>query len=520
MTETPDPINNLARKHFAIDYIFPYQRLVISNILRLSGMEGFIIDEDYKNELSPLQIVLLPTGAGKSLCFMLPAFFLEGITLVVFPLLSLLSDQLRRTIEAGLNTVILRGGQSREERKEIFGNCLSGNVKMILTNPETLCSPDVRKTLERARISHLVIDEAHTVSEWGDTFRPAYLELGNIIKTLNPELVTAFTATASGHVLKRIKEVVFFNEVPNVVFGNPDRTNISYSVIKSKNRNQTLLRKAADSPKPLIVFTSSRTGAQLTAKLLRRNLSCSNVYFYHAGLSKEEKSTVENWFFKSDDGILVATTAYGMGVDKGNIRTVIHLDPPPTVESYLQESGRAGRDRLPAKAILIYSDTVRENMSRIKNDLARKRYHSMVEYGENIKTCRREFLLKELDSSPEICHGCDICNDSIEQEVYPREILEIIKRNKRRFTKKELLFFLKGYGTPHLRERMLQKIKGFGTFSSWETDMLDELLVSMVKSGTLRLPVRGPGKYRITTGKSDMNGSIKGFFGRFHKGLR
>jgi len=520
MTEVIDPINRLAEKHFAIKYVFPYQRLVISNILRLSGVEGFIVDEDLKNELSPLQIVLLPTGAGKSLCFMLPAFFLEGVTLIVFPLLSLLSDQLRRTEEAGLNTVILRGGQSRDERQDIFEKCLSGDVKMILTNPETLGSPVVCETLKQVKISHLVIDEAHTVSEWGDSFRPAYLELGPIIKALKPDLLTAFTATASRHVLNRIKEVLFFDETPNVVFGNPDRVNISYSVINSINPNYTLLRKVIESPKPLIVFTSSRTGAELTAKLLRRNISGHEIFFYHAGLSRAEKHTIEEWYFHSESGVLVATTAYGMGVDKSDIRTVIHLDPPPTVESYLQESGRAGRDRLPAEAILIYSDKVGDYMNRIENDLARKRYESMVQYGKNREVCRREFLLQELDSIPEICNGCDICGNRIEEEDYPGLVLKIIKSNRRRFTKKELLFFLKGYRTPQIRERLLHEIKGFGTFSSWETDMLDELIDSLIKSGTLRLPLKGPGKYRITTKILDMNGSVKGFFGRFHKGLR
>jgi ATP-dependent DNA helicase RecQ len=307
-----DPLNEIAKDNFNIDYIFPYQRLVISNILKSAGVTGFEPDPSEEEETTPHQIVLLPTGAGKSLCFMLPCFLLDGITLVIFPLLSLMSDQLRRTEEAGINAVILKGGQSREERSKIFQKCRSNAVKMILTNPETALNNDIQRELKTLTIAHLVIDETHTVSEWGESFRPAYLEIHSILDALEIGLVTAFTATASPHILQKITEIIFPGTIPNIIYGNPDRDNISYKVIPSTSPTRTLQKLTEDSKKPLIIFAASRTGTELTARMLRNYLKHNNIFFYHAGLNKEEKDKVEKWFFDSENGILVATCAYGM----------------------------------------------------------------------------------------------------------------------------------------------------------------------------------------------------------------
>lgn len=496
--EINDPINEVSYKYFGIRYVFPFQRLVIANILRSLNVNGFEVDENFQDELSPSQIVLLPTGAGKSLCFMLPAFMIDGITLVVFPLLSLLSDQLRRTEESGLSAVILRGGQDSYERNEIFRKCSSGEVKMILTNPETLKNPQVLDRMSRLPISHVVIDEAHTVSEWGDSFRPAYLELTGILKALNPPVITAFTATASEHILKRIGEILFPESHPNIIYGNPDRTNISYSVEKSYNPSRTLLEIVRESEKPLIVFSSSRTSTELHARMLQREMQNSHIRFYHAGLSREEKDDVEKWFFTSNDGILSATCAYGMGVDKQNIRTVVHTEPPSTVEAYLQESGRGGRDRESARAILIHSPLCRERLEKITNPLAAGRYGQMLDYCENTKDCRRESLLAMLGSTPEICSGCDVCEKTAEKEK-PEQILgELIRRNRRRFTRREFIHFLKGYNTRETRSSFHYELMGYSSLREWDSDMIEELVDTMIRSGLIRVGQKLFRKNRLT----------------------
>jgi len=491
MNDLPDPLNQLAKNNFAIDYIFPYQRLVISNILRASGTAGFEIDDSFEEELSPRQIVLLPTGAGKSLCFMLPCLLLDGITLVIFPLLSLMSDQLRRTEEACINAVILKGGQSRDERDEIFQQCRANTVKMILTNPETLLNEEILYKIKNIPISHLVIDETHTVSEWGDSFRPAYLEIHKIISALRIKMITAFTATASPHILKRIKEIIFPGKTPNIVYGNPDRDNISYKVIHSTSPAKTLQEQIGISEKPLIIFSSSRTGTELTARMLRNHLKQDNIFFYHAGLENEEKEKVEKWFFNSIDGILVATCAYGMGIDKKNIRTVIHIDLPPTVESYLQESGRAGRDRKQSQAILLYNPSVRKKLKKMTNQLARDRFQSLIDYAENHTACRRETLLALLDSTPEICNGCDVCSDSLSTDEHKSQVLAILSKNKRRFSKRDFIHFLKGYRNRDIKAKLLHEINGFGILHDWDTDSIEEMIDVLISIKNIKIPRRG-----------------------------
>ncbi|MDA3811557.1 MAG: RecQ family ATP-dependent DNA helicase [Spirochaetaceae bacterium] len=496
-----DPINELAKCHFNIDYVFPYQRLVISNILRNASIKGFEVNEDLKEELSPHQIVLLPTGAGKSLCFMLPAIVLEGITLIIFPLLSLMSDQQRRTDQANIKSVIIRGGQNSIERKEIYEKCRSGGIKIILTNPETILSEDVLSNIKNITISHLVIDETHTVSEWGETFRPAYLDLYKIIYQLNIQQITAFTATASPHILNKIKQIIFPDSFPNIIYGNPDRNNIFYSVIKSDSPMKHLLDLVREEKKPLIIFSSSRTGCEITSRMLRRNLPDDNIFFYHAGLSKEEKREVESWFFESDKGILIATCAYGMGVDKSDIRTVIHINLPLTVESYLQESGRGGRDREPSKAILIYSENELNRLSKLSTPLSRDRFKSMINYATDNKNCRRENLLALLGSEPEICSGCDVCRETIFFDDTENGLYNILKRNKRRFTKHVLLYFLKGYHSNEIRDQLLYKINGFGILRNWNIDFILELIENKITYGYLQIIKRGLWKNKITLSK-------------------
>jgi ATP-dependent DNA helicase RecQ len=291
-----DPIDRVAKQNFNINYLFPYQRLVISNII-----EG----QD--------QIVILPTGAGKSLCFSIPAAFLDGPTLIIFPLLALMSDQARRLEETGLGVKILRGGQSKAERDAIFKACTAGKVRFLISNPETLIQDAVIDRLPTLKISHMVIDEAHTVAEWGDSFRPTYLKLREIKEKAKITQLSAFTATASEHIMSRLVEILFEGLTPHIVKAVPDRPNIKYSVHPALSKDHELRMLIPEIEKPAIIFCRSRTSAEMTAKLLARSGPDTPAKFYHAGLSKEEKADIESWFFDSDDGVLASTCAYGMG---------------------------------------------------------------------------------------------------------------------------------------------------------------------------------------------------------------
>jgi ATP-dependent DNA helicase RecQ len=442
-----------ARSDMGLSYLFPYQRLVIANILeaaRTAGIpfmpqgEGPQVDEQLRNaglqidempqdagpqidglpqDAEPQiderlqdkvarsdevpkdmpnvdgvppdpdreawsgygrQIVILPTGAGKSLCFQLPARVLARPTLVVFPILALMADQERRLRSQGIPVVLLRGNQSQEEREAIARALEKPANTFIIANPEVLQTAPVRRLLTQAQIAHVVIDEAHCVSQWGESFRPAYLELGKILADLKAPLLTAFTATASPQVLEKIRHYLFHDEAAHLVMGNPDRPNISYRICRTLAKESALRHLLRLLPRPSIVFCSSRSRTEQLARSLRYTLGTRDIYFYHAGLEREEKKAVEDWFFSSSTGILVATCAYGMGVDKSNIRTVIHFDCPDLVEAYLQEAGRAGRDGKAATAVLLWGPEDEASAG------------PMTEYGKNTACCRRELLLSLL----------------------------------------------------------------------------------------------------------------------------
>lgn len=332
-----------AREGFHVSYLFPWQRIVIANILdgeaALHEDEAFSGHTDDDDIYRGRQIVLLPTGAGKSMCFLVPALLLEGATLVIYPLLALMSDQKRRMEQAGIRSVVFKGGQTAEEREENF-NALTDKenpARVIIANPEVLCSENLLERLSQVKISHISIDEAHCVSEWGDSFRPSYLELGRVIKTLGVKLVTAFTATASKPVLDRIGEILFDGNY-HLVRGASDRANIHYAVRYAYAKKKAALELALTMKKPLIIFCGSRRRTEEMAHVCASYFGKEKTRFYHAGLTREEKTAVEEWFFNSTEGILTATCAYGMGVDKSDIASVIHLDAPEHLENFVQVS--------------------------------------------------------------------------------------------------------------------------------------------------------------------------------------
>jgi ATP-dependent DNA helicase RecQ len=442
-----DRVAALAKERFGLEYLFPYQRFVIANVLDAVRPESS--SREAVDEAAPMrQVVLLPTGFGKSLCFQLPALLLRGPTVVAYPLLALMEDQRRRLASLGIACALFRGGQSPEERRAAELAVERGEAKIIISNPECLSTPRLLDFLKEAKPSHLAIDEAHCVSEWGESFRPAYLELGRIAETLDPPALSAFTATASPAVFESVARILFQGLPYRVIEGDPDRPNIFYAVIRTLSREHTLVRLAKELPHPLLVFCSSREGSRILARLLAERLRETEVRFYHAALERAEKARVEAWFFASESGILVSTCAYGMGVDKKNIRTVVHYEAPGSVEAYLQEAGRAGRDGLPARAILIAGPGDESRLERKKDELGKSRFRAFLEYANSEEGCRRDMLLDLLGWPREgraPCSGCDRCGGggrgAREGEA---EITAFARANARRFTVEEAVALLRG----------------------------------------------------------------------------
>lgn len=433
-----DPIAALARERFGLAYLYPYQRLVAANVLDPIEEEGGRMR----------QIVLLPTGFGKSLCFQLPSLLLPGPTVVVYPLLALMADQERRLASLGIPCALFRGGQSPEERRRAEELVESGEAKIAITNPESLAKGGLLEFLKARRPSHLAIDEAHCVSEWGESFRPSYLELGRIARELDPPAVSAFTATASPLVFKAVAERLFGEEPYRLVAGDPDRPNIAYAVVKTLSAEHSLVRLASSLERPLIVFASSREGVQVLARLLSERLGERELRFYHAGLEKTEKKAIEDWFFASERGILVSTCAYGLGMDKKNIRSVIHYESPASVEAYLQEAGRAGRDGLPSRAVLIAGPGAEARLGLEQDEGRKARFRALLDYAGSGSGCRRERLLDLLGAPTEgraPCSGCDRCEGKAREEAEGAlEIGAFARANARRFTAEEALALLRG----------------------------------------------------------------------------
>ena len=481
--ENPDLLTLTAEERFGISYLFPYQRLVITNILRRAGLFG----EEEQAEAPPHQVVLLPTGAGKSLCFMLPACLLEGLTIVVFPLLGLMADQLRRVEEAGMTGAVLKGGMSQKEKETLWQRAETGELDMLLTGPEMLILPDVRKKLRGIRVSHMVLDEAHTIPEWGESFRPACLEMGRILPELGMEQITAFTATASPLILNKIKSILFSDLSFNLVMANPDRVNIHYEVRPVLSRMAALTELIPRIERPAIIFCTTRRQTEQCALYLRQRLRDNEIRFYHAGLSKEIRGDLEKWFFDSEDGILTATCAYGLGMDKSGIRTVLHYTLPSSVEAYLQESGRAGRDRQPCRAILLYHPEDRERESNNLNSEQRRRYEKLLSFAEDRSTCRRESLLAILDAEPEDCNSCDVCRKEVLLADPLQPVLQnIVRRYNRRFTAPLLRQFLLGRHNREIRQAFYHRCPEFGILKENDPDDIKEMIRGLESLGVIK----------------------------------
>ncbi|HCM28416.1 MAG TPA: ATP-dependent DNA helicase RecQ [Treponema sp.] len=467
-----DPVSAAARTLLGVNYLFPYQRLVVANLLEAAAAAGIGIRwpegesakgaafEEGVDRSAPeegevqesgaelgRQIVILPTGAGKSLCFQLPALLLDRPTLVLYPILSLMADQERRLSERGFAPVVLRGGQDAEERRRIWNRLESGDARFLIANPEVLLTDQVMRRLGNIGIAHLVLDEAHCVSEWGESFRPSYLRVAEILEATRAPLATAFTATASPAVLEKVRRYAFGEAGARLVMGDPDRPNIDYSARGAVLKDLAVRDLLRAYERPAIVFCSSRARTERLARFLIAELPENETRFYHAGLERAEKDAVERWFFSSGRGILTATCAYGMGVDKANVRTVIHRDCPSTVEAYLQESGRAGRDGALSRAILLWGPDDDRALARMEPGPSRERFSALLSCARESLSCRRKGLLAMLGAQDVACvgqldgpgagamptGGCDVCRGEASAELRERaSFTGFIGRNRLR----------------------------------------------------------------------------------------
>ncbi len=464
-------INDIVQKKFSIPSLYPYQQLVITNIIE--GIEEDLEPHD--------QLVILPTGYGKSICFMVPGLLIKGLTLVIYPLLSLLNDQERRFRKIGAPAIVIRGGDDREERRKAVSYIASQERGFILTTPESLETNTVQAMMQSLPIRHIVIDEAHIVSFWGKSFRPAYARLGETISRLRVSQITAFTATAAAHTIDDIRQLLFLGRPVHLIEGMTDRPNIFYKVIPSISKVHDLhyLFSREQIQKPILVFCPRRALTEQLAYLFRMRLGSKEIYYYHAGMEKDERNYVEKWFHPSSDGILFATSAFGLGVDKPDVRTVIHHTVSSTVEAFLQESGRAGRDGKPSLSVVLH---------HWKDGLSA----SVKPFITSVSTCRRTTLLEGFSLQPDSCFGCDVCRKSVITlpDGY-EQIMNLIRQYPRRFLTEQAALVLYGRMSYTVRRERLHDCRYFGILSSWQLDDIMEAVGSMTRLGILRTDTHG-----------------------------
>lgn len=326
-------------------------------------------------------LALLPTGGGKSICYQIPALCNEGICLVFSPLISLMNDQVQQLKQKKIPAELIHSGLSRREIDRILDNCFHGDTKLLYLSPERLFSPDAWERLIRMKVNLIAVDEAHCISQWGYDFRPSYLEIARIREFLPKTPVLALTATATPEVTRDIQEKLLFR-AENVIKSSFARNNLAYLVLKEEDkwsRMNSILQKIKGCG---IVYVRNRKTAKLAQEYLSQNQI--NATFYHAGLSQDERVERENLWKNNKVQVICATNAFGMGIDKPDVRVVIHLDTPESMEAYFQEAGRAGRDGLKSFAVLLVGPGDKKAMmDRFENnfptlDFIKQVYHTLA----------------------------------------------------------------------------------------------------------------------------------------------
>ena len=416
-------------------------------------------------------LAIMPTGGGKSLCFQLPALMRDGLTVVISPLIALMRDQVRALRAVGVEAGALTSGNTQEETDAVWEAMQAGRLKLLYLAPERLAAGGVPGMLRRAGVSLIAVDEAHCVSQWGHDFRPDYLRVGELRTTLDVPLA-AFTATADAETREEIVARLFAGRDPEIFLRGFDRPNLRLAFeVKDKPRAQILNFAAARKGQSGIVYCGTRAKTETLAQALRE--AGHAAVAYHGGMDPEARRHVEARFGAEDGLIVVATVAFGMGVDKPDIRWVAHADLPKSIEAYYQEIGRAGRDGAPADTLTLYGpEDIRFRRSQVDEGAAPPE-RKMADHGRlnallglaEAQGCRRVRLLDYFAEAAEPCGNCDLCANPPELydgSVAVQKALSAILRTGESFGAGHLIDILTGTQTDKVRQRRHADLPTFG----------------------------------------------------------
>ena len=470
-------MHTILKKYFGYDQFRPGQEDIISHTLK--GKDC---------------LVLMPTGGGKSLCYQLPALKFEGITLVISPLIALMKDQVDSLQTSGIKAEFINSSQTSLEIDDIKNRAQLGDLKILYLAPERLSIDSFRQFIKTLNISLIAIDEAHCISQWGHDFRPEYRNLSKLRSDFPRVPVIALTATATEKVRDDIVNQLKIHDA-KVFTASFNRPNLTYIVEPKKQAFKKLLeylKRYQD--QPAIIYCFSRKDTEKLAKDL--NLNGHSALPYHAGLDNLSRQKNQEKFIRDEVNIMVATIAFGMGIDKPDVRLVIHYDLPRTIESYYQETGRAGRDDLPSECVLFYSwgDKIKHDffINQIFDEAERQKavvkLREMLDYCELV-CCRRDYLLSYFGevSFQNNCARCDICLGSKEEfdaTDITQKILSAIYKTGQRFGAGYITKILRGANDKKIT-RYERELSVFGIARDYFDDQLKKIIIHLISRGLL-----------------------------------
>lgn len=452
-------------------------------------------------------LAIMPTGGGKSLCFQLPALMRDGVTVVISPLIALMRDQVRGLREAGIEAGALTSGNTQEETDQVWQALEEERLKLLYIAPERLSAGSALGMLRRINVNLIAVDEAHCVSQWGHDFRPDYLRIGELRRTLGVPLA-AFTATADAETQAEIVNRLFDGEQPATFLRGFDRPNIHLAFAAKNNpRSQILNFAAARKGQSGIVYCGTRSKTEKLAAALRENGHAAA--HYHGGMEAEDRRITEVRFQKEDGLIVVATVAFGMGVDKPDIRWVAHADLPKSIEAYYQEIGRAGRDGGPAETLTLFGpDDIRLRRNQIDEGLApperrmadHARLNALLGLAEALE-CRRKNLLGYFGETEVTCGKCDLCDSPPElfdgtQPV--RMALSAILRTEEWYGSGHLIEILLGNTNDRIRARGHDDLPTFGVGKAYTRPQWQAIFRQMMGHDLIRPDPERHGALRMT----------------------
>ncbi|MEM7055787.1 MAG: DNA helicase RecQ [Bacteroidota bacterium] len=501
--ETPSTkqIREKMKQVFGYDSFKESQEAIIKNVL--AGKDTFVI---------------IPTGGGKSLCYQIPALMQEGVAIIISPLIALMQDQVDQLCNLGVNAAFLNSTLSLRAVNTIKNEILAGKIKLLYVAPETLIKEDRLAFLKQVKISFMAVDEAHCISDWGQDFRPEYRNIKTgTLQQLGKIPIISLTATATPKVQLDILKNL---DIPDAkIFKSSfDRKNLYYEVrLKEQQAEKQLIKFIKDQPRITgIVYCQNRKKVEEVATLL--NINDIKAAPYHAGLNKNTRMRNQNNFLRKEVDVIVATIAFGMGIDKPDVRFVIHYDAPKSLEGYYQETGRAGRDDLPSACLMLYSpsDILKlERLNKSKPGEERERANMLLNEVRAYAlsgVCRRKQLLHYFGETYEgVCNYCDNCREpteSYEGEGYLKIVLTAVQQTQERFSIDHIIYVIQGTKDPYTESYHHQKLPIFGKGSDQNKTFWQSVIRQALIDGLLAKDIRQVDILQLTEkGKSFLRNS-------------